>query len=549
MKNKRMTMAAVLLFLPMATYAATPGAPGAGSILQQIKPSLPQAPSPSEPGLRLEGEGGVKLPPSRAFLVKKIEITGNTLFDTATLHALVAGSEGQMLTLPQLEELAARITDYYRSKGHILSRAIIPAQTIHDGVVIIEVIEAKYGKIRLDNRSRVKSPLLEETLSSLKGGASIEQKAMDHALLLLSDTPGIKVDATLKPGEKVGTSDLDVVAEPTPFVSGSAMLDDYGNKYTGRQRLGVTAFLLNPLHHGDVLSVSGLSSGSGMNYGRIAYDTLLNGYGTHAGASYSALHYILGGSLSNLNGHGTADVGSFWVRQTMARSSDFNLYGQIQYDHMKLRDHIDTAGIKTDRHLNNFTATLSGDNRNVDGVNTWSFATTMGNVGFDDAAAQLADAATAKTQGGFTKWNLNLSRNQSLGSATSVYAALSGQWANANLDPSQQMVAGGPYTVRAYDMGALSGDEGYLGTVELRHALSRFWQAVAFWDSEHLTVNRNTWVAGVNSATLTGAGLGLDWADDGWSAKAYVATRIDAPPALVAASSSSRVWVQLGKGF
>ena len=546
MKNKRLTMAAVLLFLPMAAHSASPGA---GSILQQIKPSLPQAPSPSEPGLRLEGEGGVKLPPSRAFLVRKIEITGNTLFDTATLHALVAGSEGQMLTLSQLEELAARITEFYRSHGHILSRAIIPAQTIHDGVVIIEVIEAKYGRIKLDNRSRVKNPLLEETLSSLRGGASIEQKSMDHALLLLSDTPGIKVDATLKPGEKVGTSDLNIVTQPTPFVSGSVMLDDYGNKYTGRQRLGATAFLLNPLHHGDVLSVSGLSSGSGMNYGRIAYDTLLNGYGTHAGASYSALHYILGGSLSNLNGHGTADVGSLWVRQTMARSRDFNLYGQVQYDHMKLRDHIDAAGIRTDRHISSLTGTLSGDSRNVDGVNTWSFATTMGNVGFDDAAAQQADAATANTQGSFSKWNLNLSRNQSLGSATSVYAALSGQWANANLDASQQMVAGGPYTVRAYDMGALSGDEGYLGTVELRHTLSRFWQAVAFWDSEHLTVNRNTWVAGVNSATLTGAGLGLDWSDREWSAKAYVATRIDSPPPLVAASSSSRVWVQVGKGF
>lgn len=540
------TIAAILFALPLMAQAAPPGA---GEILQQITPSLPPAPSSSETGLRIQGEGGEKLPATKPFMVKRIEITGNTLFDTDTLHKLVADSEGRELTLPQLEELASRITDYYHNHGYPLSRALIPAQTIKEGVVTIEVVEAKFGRIKLDNRSSVGSPLLDETLSSLKVDEPIEQKKMDHALLLLSDTPGVAVDATLSPGEKVATSDLSIIAEPTPFVSGGAMLDDYGNKYTGRNRIGATVFISNPLHHGDVLSLSGLSSGSGMNYGRLAYDTLLNGYGTHAGASYSALHYILGDSLSNLNGHGTADVGSAWVRHPLIRSRNFNLYGQIQYDHLKLDDHIDASGIRTDRHLDNFTGTVSGDNRNVDGVNTWSLELASGHVGFDDSTAQLADAVTAKTQGSFSKWNLNLSRLQSLGRLTSLYAGLSGQWSNANLDPSQQMVAGGPYTVRAYDMGVLSGDEGYLGTVELRQNLNPSWQAVAFWDSEHVVVNKNQWVAGTNSATLTGAGVGLDWTNGNWNARGYVAARIDSPPALVAASSSSRIWVQVGKGF
>ncbi len=524
--------------------------PGAGSLLQQIQPQGAPLPSSSETGLKIEREGE-RQQPSKPFMVKRIQITGNTLFDAATLHELVADSEGRELTLTQLDGLASRITDYYHNHGYPLSRAIIPAQTIHAGIVTIEVIEAKYGEIKLDNRSRVTSPLLTDTLSSLKGGEPIDQESMDHALLLLSDVPGVAVDATLKPGEKVATSDLVIVTSPTPFVSGSVQLDNYGNKYTGRNRLGANLFISNPLHHGDMLSFSALTSGSGMNYGRIGYDTLLNSYGTHAGVSYSALHYILGDSLSNLNAHGTADVGSGWIRHPLIRRRDVNVYGQVQYDHLKLDDHYDASNIQTDRHLDNWTGTLSGDERNVDGVNTWSASITTGNLGFDNGTAQLADAASAKTQGSFSKWNLNLSRLQSLGNETSLYAALSGQWSNANLDPSQQMVAGGPYTVRAYDMGVLSGDEGYLGTVELRHNLSRTWQAIAFWDSEHVIVNTNTWVAGINSATLTGAGLGLDWSgQDSWNVRTYVAARIDTPPAsLVPVSSSSRIWVQVGKGF
>ena len=94
---------------------------------------------------------------------------------------------------------------------------------------------------------------------------------------------------------------------------------------------------------------------------------------------------------------------------------------------------------------------------------------------------------TAKTQGLFSKWNMNLSRLQNLTQNDGVYVSFAGQWAQDNLDSSKKMIVGGPYTVRAYDMGALSADSGYLGTVEIRHLLGsgRYgqWQAVGFVDS------------------------------------------------------------------
>ncbi|MEO8628796.1 MAG: POTRA domain-containing protein [Betaproteobacteria bacterium] len=100
-------------------------------------------------------------------------------------------------------ELAARITDYYHSHGHPLARAIIPAQTIRSGIVRIDIIEARYGKIGLNNRSRVNDPLLEATLLPLQSGQGIRQAELDHALLLLSDTPSVVVAATFKPGAKL----------------------------------------------------------------------------------------------------------------------------------------------------------------------------------------------------------------------------------------------------------------------------------------------------------------------------------------------------------
>jgi len=549
-------LAALLVFFPLVAEAAVPGA---GQILQEIQPVKPPVPSSGGTGLTIQRSDGSTLPPSAPFEVKTIRITGNTLFDTPTLHALVADAVGKSLTLAQLNELAARITDYYQRNGYPLARAIIPAQVIREGMVTIEVIEARYGKVSLENSSRVNDPLLQDTLAAdVQGGAPIAQTPLDHALLLLSDIPGVAVSATLKPGDAVGTSDLVVTTTPSgPFVTGNVMLDNYGNSYTGRPRLGLTVNLNNPLHHGDVLSLSGLSSGSGMNYGRIGYETLVNGRGTRAGGSYSALHYILGSPLAALNAHGTAEVASVWVRHPLLRSREFSLYGQLQYDWMQLQDRIDATAIRTDRTLNNWTAGVSGDARDTllaGAVNTWNVSFTTGRVGFDDPAAQLADAATANTQGTFSKWNANLARLQGLSAKSNLYISLAGQWADGNLDASKKMIAGGPYTVRAYDIGAVSGDSGYLGTAELRYdlgaALSGKWQAMAFVDSAHVTVNQNAWVAGTNSATLSGAGVGLNWAGPyQWSARAYIATPIGGTPALIGSTSSSRIWAEISKAF
>lgn len=557
-RTLRPLWAAIFVALaPLVAKAAGPVVPDAGSILRQIQPVTPPTPSSTETGLTIEREGGAKLPASAPFEVKSIRISGNTLFDAAVLHALVADAEGKSLTLSQLDELAARITDYYQSHGYPLARAIIPAQAIRDSVVNIEVIEARYDKIRLDNRSRVNEPLLQATLFPLQSGQAIGQTELDHALLLLSDIPGVVVAATLKPGETVGTSDLLVNTTPGPAMSGNVVLDNYGNRYTGRARIGGTMNFINPLHHGDVLSVNGLSSGKGMNYGRITYESLLNGQGTRLGGSYSALRYILGEPIASLSAHGTAQVESLWAKHPLVRSRDVNIYGQIQADQLQLRDHIDASTIKNDRSLRNWTAILAGDGRDAflaGAASAWNVGRTVGHVGFDDGAAQLADAVSAKTQGGFSKWNANLARLQGLSQNNSLYLAFSGQWANDNLDPSQKMPVGGPYTVRAYDMGAISGDSGYLGIAEFRHNLGTAWQgqwqAVAFVDSAHVTVNKSVWVAGENSARLSGVGVGLNWAGpEQWSARLYIATPVGSIPVLVANTASTRTWIEIGKGF
>jgi hemolysin activation/secretion protein len=531
--------------------------PGAGTILQELKPLEPPSPSSVEPGLTIPQQPEASLPPTSPFTVKAVHLSGNSAFDTQTLHTLIASAEGKELTLSELNAFVSRITDYYHAHGYPLARAVIPAQTIRDGVVAVEIIEARYGKIILENHSRVSDGLLEATLSPLKSGQLIEQASLEHALFLLSDIPSVAQSANLKPGEATGTSDLLVEASRGPAAAGVVSADNYGNLYTGHIRGGGEVALYDPLHHGDVLDASVSTSGKDMNYGRISYDLLLNGLGTRMGGSYSGLHYNLGGSLESLHGSGTAQVASLWVRHPLVRTSDVNLYGQLQFDRKELRDAIDVNATHTDRHLDNWMVSLSGDWRDSllsGGTNSWSAQWVRGTVGFDNAAAEAADAATAKTKGPFSLWNATLSRLQRLGVGSTLYVAVSGQWANDNLDPSQKMVAGGRYTVRSYDMSALSGDTGVQGTAEFRRDLGRTWhgqwQGAVFLDMQHVIINRNAWTSGNNDATLRGAGAGVSWVNTHqWSAKAYIAARLGAAPQLAGTSSEIHAWLEISKGF
>lgn len=562
MPSVKHLVAALLAFPPLAmqAHAQTANLPDAGSILRQIQPVAPPLPAETDTGLRVTPTAVVKLPPGAPFLVTTIQIVGNKKIDTATLHALVADGEGKNLTLADLEQLAARLTAYYRSQGYPLARAVIPQQVVRSGIVTMQVILPRLGKVVLENRSESQDSLIDSTLQPLKADQEIHQTSLDHALLLLTDLPGVVLNAALRPGETNGTSDLLVNATLAKPVSAGATIDNYGNRYTGRERLSSSIAINNPLRLklSDMLSVNVLSSGSGMNYGRLAYESVVSGQGTRVGAAVSILNYKLQGSLEPLLAHGTAQVATLWLRHPLIRQREGNLNGQVQYDHLVLNDHVDANALRTDRHLDTLSLTLSGDIRDTfmsNAISTASISQTTGQAIYDNAAAQQADEKTVKSQGRFLKWNVNLSRLQAFGSAGSLYLTLAGQWANRNLDSSQKMIVGGSNNVRAYDVGTVSGDTGFAGTIELREELGMLWsgqwQTLAFVDSARVTVNHSPWSAGINRVSLTGAGIGLNaiWPNQ-LRAKVTLAVPVGNTPALTAsAPKSARAWMEISSGF
>lgn len=546
---------ALTLSMPLAISAYAQVAPSSGQLMQEVTPTMPIV-EPAKPALKIEPPVAHAADSTVAFRVQKIQIVGNTRFDTPTLHALVADQEGQELTLTQLNALAARITDYYHQHGYLVSRAYVPAQQAHDATVRIAVLEARYGTVSLSNDSRVHDNALAATLAPLHSGDLITLGPLDRSLLLLGDVPGLAANGTLSPGAVVGTSDLQVHVADLATFAGDAGVDNYGNRYTGRPRFSGDFSINNPLHQGDQLSFNGLTEGSGMNYGRMAYQYPLTGNGLILGAAVSALDYRLNhqASVAELGANGNAQQESLWLSQAIVRSRTFNLWGQIQYNHQHLNDLISASGLENNRQTNDWSLGLTGNVLGRSSNTSANLSLTTGRLGFGNAVAQENDALGANLSGNYTRWNLSLIRLQQLATNTSLYLSFAGQAANKNLDSSEQFILGGPTSVRAYDLGAVVGAQGYEATAELRQTLpiswGGLWQATVFFDNGFVQVNRTLYAEGANTAILNGAGVGLNWyGPHAWVATAALAAKVGPTPVLVADTSSVRLWLRLQKAF
>lgn len=549
--SQKIALAVLVALVAEATYAAPPPASG-GQLLQQVPP--PPASTPNGPAVTItRPEVGEQGAASQAFPVQHIEVSGNSLVPAEDVRKIVAAGEGKSLTLDDLQKLADSITSLYHSKGYPFSQAYVPAQTIQNGVVKIAVLEATYDGIVLRNKSRVRDSVAQAALSGLKAGMPVDQASLDRALLLASDLPSTQVKGTLRPGQTAGASQLLVDIDPAPMLNGSVVADDYGNAATGRARIGANGNLDNPLRLGDVLSASVLTAGRGMNYGRLGYDVPLHGPATQLEAHVSTLDYkVVNGGEVALDALGTARVAGIGLQQFLLRSTAANLFATLSFDDTRLRDEVDASDIHTDRHTRDWRLAVSGNVNDRGGGTSFSAAITAGQVIFDDDAAELVDGSSARTAGHFTKYAFNVSRIQWLGARTALYAAVGYQGANKNLDVSEQFFVGGPGSVRAYDNGIASGNQGSSQTLELRQDLFTApygrWQGSVFLDHAQIQLEKNRYSSGVNNADLSGAGVGVNLAAvHGWSFSSSLATPVGATPEVAGHRGSVRFWAQVVK--
>jgi hemolysin activation/secretion protein len=470
--------------------------------------------------------------------VASFAFSGNTVFTSEALSAMLQGYQQRDLTLDELNEATAVVQAAYRDQGYFLAQAVLPAQKPANGLVVIRVIEGTVGatKVNLQPGTRISQAQADGYMALLPSGSAITERGVERPLLLLSDLPGVSVNSVLKPGATPGSADLvvDVSSKGNPL-GGSVFLENHSSKYTGRYRLGLNVEARSVLGFGEVLSLTAMQSAGGTTpagetkVARLGLVLPVGKLGTKVAFGYTDFEYEVGGPFANTKPVGVARVASMLVQHPYIRSRNATHFFHAGFDHKLADDRLaDGATILARRELQVYHLGVNGDfrdNFNGGGLNSYNLRATFGENSIKNNAALVADQAPStglRTNGSFTKLRGDYLRLQKLNFATPGHALMLSvrtQLAMNNLDGSEKMSLGGPNGVRAYSVGAASADDAFLGTVEYRYTIPSYSllggsvTLSSFYDHGTAKLNHkpaaNTTTA--NRVTLSSLGVGVNW--------------------------------------
>ena len=562
LKNLKMTRCAravagiSTLVLFGASAAQAQSVPDAGSLLQQIeqgnRPRLPAQSAPQfVPPPPMQSLGGDTVE------IKRFKFAGNTLVSDRELEQVVASFLNRPIDFATLQNVAIQVAAAYRQAGWVV-RAYLPQQEIDGGMVTIQIVEAVLGAVRLEGTiTRVSEAQVKQLVETAQPvGSPLHGDSLDRALLLIDDLPGVNATGRLSEGKNQAETDLVLSTSDSPLVGGDFWLDNTGARSTGEERLTANVLLNSPARLGDLASASLIHS-RGSDYLRAAYTVPLGSRGLRLGINASHLSYkVLTAGLTQADGTSTST--GLEVTYPLLRARSKNVYLAFALDH-KAFDNFNAGAVTTRYTSRAASVSLNGnmfDDVGGGGATNAGLTLVQGHLNLAGSPNALADSVTTQSAGSFRKIRYAVARQQVLTKDLTLYAGLSGQLADKNLDSSEKFYLGGIAGVRAYPASEGGGSEGRLLNLELRARLPANFSVTGFYDYGSVVVNKNNnfvGAAAINRYDLQGVGVSLGWTSSfGLNVKATLARRIGSNPNPTATGrdqdgslTKNRLWLQV----
>lgn len=451
-----------------------PGEVQGGRFLERLQPPEPREP---ELGPITVPQSAPTQPPAGAeslkFVLRDVVLEGVQAYDVEIFRPLFAGLIGQQTNLATLFQIADQIGTRYRDDGYFLSRALVPAQTVKDGVFRIQVIEGYISDVQVEGDVGAAEALIQSYLDRLKDIRPVSLADVERYLLLANDIPGIAVQGNFRRSTSaVGSAQLVATATRKPF-DAFAAVDNFGSHSIGPVAMSAGGAINSFTSFGERLSASILTSVPfrEQRIGQIGYEQRLGASGlvVNANASYGVVHP--GALLLPLNVRGDTTRLTVGGRYPLIRSRDLSLTLLGGFDYVNANTDVMSTAFTRDRLRVFFAAANLAMRDSLGGATAFS---TRVRQGVDVLGASTEDSQLLSRVGGsgvFTTVRADLSRIQPLFSDVDAYVAAAGQYSPRTLLASEEFSATPLSFGRGYDPADLSGDRGIGATVELRYTL------------------------------------------------------------------------------
>lgn len=463
------------------------------------------------------GEPAIEAPAARigvaggsTGVVAAVTIGGRTGLPSSAFAGVVTEYVGRQLSRDDLARLAGAVAGVARSSGYPFASASIEPQAMQNGVLRVTLDDGRVDAVRVIGAI---NPVADRLLTrALVTGRGVRKAELERAILLVGDIAGVRVkDSRYMRQDGFGILLITIVQDRA---SAYVQLDNRGSKEVGPVRSTLLASLRGLAGPGDELSLIAAQTPfdpSEFAFVRARYAAPVDADGSVVSVSGSYGRSHPGASLAALDVIGkSVDLAAAYARPLL-RSRARSLWGTLEFRAIQVRQTLAGLLLRDDR-LATLTGSLNGAATVGGGILRGETSVVAGlplaGVSHEgDARISRRDGDARFATIGYTvDWAHKLS------GPVSIVLASSGQLASRPLLATAEIGAGGPAFGRAYDYAERTGDNGILGSVELRGDLGRIAPGVVeraqlygFVDGGHV----GNWRRGIGGGSLVSGGGGV----------------------------------------
>jgi len=414
---------------------------------------------------------------SLRFVLKGIVVEGATVFEPSDFEPLFAPLIGQDVSLETLLAIAESVSQQYRQAGYILSQAVVPPQTIRDGVATIRVIEGYIKNIAIDGEVKGRSNILGDFALKISNQKPINIKELERYILLMDDLPGVAVRAVIEPSDTTGAANLILVLEHET-ADGVVGVDNRGTRYLGPIQSVAQVNLNSVLGWYEKTTLRGIVTGqpNELKFFDAGQEHVVTDEGTRLRGSVGRSAANPGYRLKGDDISSIATSLGLEITHPVIRSRSENLFAQGTFSVRNVSTDLSGGAQRlSDDRIRSVGARLSYDFIDTALAPAINQITVNASQGLNVLGARESGSADLSRPAGrsdFTKFGAEAQRIQSIGGPFRLVLGAAGQYALSPLLASEEFAFGGAGFGRGYDPAELTGDHGLAGKLELQFSPS-----------------------------------------------------------------------------
>jgi hemolysin activation/secretion protein len=411
--------------------------------------------------------------PALRFDIQRFEVKGNTLLKPADLARIVAPFAGKQKDFSDIQRALEALEIAYRDLGYGTTQVLLPEQNIASGIVTLNVMEPRLGRINVDGAVRNDPANIRRSMPGLREGQVPNSKEIARNLLLANENPARQLTVLLKASESDDKIDATIkVMEEKPWKA-SVSFDNTGNPSTGEYRVSTGLQHANVFNRDHVATLQYITSPNHLS------DVKVYGFG------YRIPLYSLGSSIEVVGGYSNVNSGSL---QNLFSVSGSGTIGGLRFNHYlpKIGDYeqklvygLDYKAFKN-QVISNGTSLVPDITVHPASVTYWGTLRGDGSeAGFyvnytqnyfpggNDGADTDFKLSRTDAKAGYRVYRYGANYTRAFANDWQTRFAMTGQYTDDALIAGEQFGIGGAENLRGFLEREVANDRGYRANAEL----------------------------------------------------------------------------------